>query len=169
MPKWVPGEQKGEPVNVRFTLPIIFRLKGDEGAESDAMQKLKEKVPVKVVDMKNDANDKAFYKFIGETIKYPVIAQENGIMGVVRATYDVNASGEISNIKITEGVDPSLDAELKRVIKLMPKEIALIKSGGKAAANVEISALFRLQDESTVPPPPVKSDVVVVGYGKPAK
>ena len=26
MPKWQPGRQRGEAVNVRYTLPIIFRL-----------------------------------------------------------------------------------------------------------------------------------------------
>jgi TonB family protein len=27
MPAWIPGKQKGEPVDVRFTLPITFALK----------------------------------------------------------------------------------------------------------------------------------------------
>ena len=27
MPKWKPGKQRGKPVNVRFRLPIVFRLK----------------------------------------------------------------------------------------------------------------------------------------------
>lgn len=169
MPKWKPGEQRGQHVNVRFTLPIVFRLPKEDNAKSESMSKLEEKGPVKVYEEKTDAPDKGFYKFIAETIKYPVIAQENGIMGLARATYDINGTGEISNVKITEGTDPSLDAELIRVIKLMPKDIALLNSGGKAASNVEISALFRLQDEGTVPPPPVKSDIVVVGYGKPAE
>lgn len=26
MPKWIPGEQKGKPVNVMYTLPIMFKL-----------------------------------------------------------------------------------------------------------------------------------------------
>ena len=26
MPKWIPGEQGGEAVNVRFTQPVSFRL-----------------------------------------------------------------------------------------------------------------------------------------------
>jgi protein TonB len=26
MPNWTPGKQKGEPVRVRFTLPLMFRL-----------------------------------------------------------------------------------------------------------------------------------------------
>ena len=29
MPKWKPGEQRGEPVRVRFTLPVTFRLPAD--------------------------------------------------------------------------------------------------------------------------------------------
>ena len=28
MPQWKPGEEKGEPVRVRFTMPINFRLHG---------------------------------------------------------------------------------------------------------------------------------------------
>ena len=93
-------------------------------------------------------------------------------MGVVRAVYDIDKKGEVSNIRITESVDPSLAAELERVAKLMPKDIALLRSGGKAASDVGISALFRLQGEGSVPPPPpppVESDVVVVGYGKPVE
>ena len=26
MPNWIPGKQRGEPVRVRFTLPVMFRL-----------------------------------------------------------------------------------------------------------------------------------------------
>ena len=29
MPKWNPGKQRGEPVRVRFTLPVTFRLPAD--------------------------------------------------------------------------------------------------------------------------------------------
>lgn len=29
MPKWIPGTVKGDPVKVRFTVPIMFRLNGD--------------------------------------------------------------------------------------------------------------------------------------------
>ena len=30
MPKWQPGKQKGEPVRVRYTMPINFRLSNDD-------------------------------------------------------------------------------------------------------------------------------------------
>ena len=164
MPNWKPGMQRGEAVNVRYTLPIVFRLQGDKGVE-------KEKEAVTVSEEKSDANDKAFYKFISKNAKYPVIAQENGIMGFVKASYDVSSNGEVSNIKIVEGADPALDAELTRIIKTMPKDIALMKSGGKAASNVDLSANFILQgdERKVLESEKRESDIVVVGYGTPAK
>ena len=30
MPKWKPGKQRGEAVNVKFTVPVAFRLTGPE-------------------------------------------------------------------------------------------------------------------------------------------
>ena len=32
MPKWVPGKQKGVAVNAKFTLPVLFRLRGEAKA-----------------------------------------------------------------------------------------------------------------------------------------
>ena len=32
MPKWMPGTQGGKAVNVKYTVPIIFRLTGDTDA-----------------------------------------------------------------------------------------------------------------------------------------
>lgn len=34
MPKWVPGYQRGEAVNVRYTLPVNFRMDGRPGSDS---------------------------------------------------------------------------------------------------------------------------------------
>lgn len=169
MPKWKPGKQRGQNVRVRYTLPMVFKLNPEKKDDNEAMKKLKEGGPVSVYDEKQDDPDKGFLNFIAKNIKYPTIAQENGIMGLSKATYDVNANGEISNVKTTEGTDPALDKELRRVIKLMPKDIALMKSGGKAASNVEISALFRLQNGKTLSVNQDDPDVVVVGYGKPAE
>lgn len=149
--------EKGEKARLEL------KEKGDK-----AMNKLKDKGPISVFEEKTDNPDIGYLRFISQNIKYPIIAQENGIMGVSRATFDVNGNGEISNVKITESVDPSLDAELVRVTKLIPKDIALIKTKGKAASDVAISVLFRLQDENGTYTASDKGevDVVVVGYGR---
>lgn len=34
MPKWEPGTQNGKPVNVKFTVPVTFKLKGDVSTQN---------------------------------------------------------------------------------------------------------------------------------------
>ncbi len=63
----------------------------------------------------------ALRKYIANAIKYPVIAQENGIQGKVYVTFVVDKDGSISDAKIARGVDPSLDKEALRVVGTLPK------------------------------------------------
>ncbi|RIH65549.1 energy transducer TonB [Mariniphaga sediminis] len=63
----------------------------------------------------------ALRQFIANAIKYPVIAQENGIQGRVYVTFVVDKDGSISDARIARGVDPSLDKEALRVVNTLPK------------------------------------------------
>ncbi|VAW30447.1 putative TonB-dependent receptor [hydrothermal vent metagenome] len=63
----------------------------------------------------------ALRKFIANSIKYPVIAQENGIEGKVYVTFVVDKDGSVSNAKIARGVDPSIDKEALRVVSNLPR------------------------------------------------
>lgn len=63
----------------------------------------------------------ALRKFIASAIKYPVIAQENGIQGKVFVNFVVAKDGTVTGAKIARGVDPSLDKEALRVVNSLPK------------------------------------------------
>jgi len=63
----------------------------------------------------------ALRAFIANAIKYPVIAQENGIQGKVYVTFVVGKDGSVSNAVIARGVDASLDKEALRVVNTLPK------------------------------------------------
>jgi len=63
----------------------------------------------------------ALRKYIANSIKYPVIAQENGIQGKVYVTFVVDKDGGVSDARIARGVDPSLDKEALRVVNTLPK------------------------------------------------
>ena len=65
--------------------------------------------------------DAELLKFIAKSIKYPVIAQENGIQGRVICAFVVNRDGSVVDAEVLRGVDPSLDKEALRVIGTMPK------------------------------------------------
>ncbi len=59
--------------------------------------------------------------WINKRIKYPTIAQENGITGRVIVKFVIEKDGSVTNVEVLRGVDPSLDKEAVRVINLMPK------------------------------------------------
>jgi protein TonB len=61
------------------------------------------------------------YRHINSSIRYPVIAQENGITGRVYVSFVVGKDGSISKVELLRGADPSLDQEALRVIRNLPK------------------------------------------------
>lgn len=62
----------------------------------------------------------ALRKFIANAIKYPVIAQENGIEGKVYVTFIVGTDGYVFGARIIRSVDPILDKEALRVVNSLP-------------------------------------------------
>ena len=66
-----------------------------------------------------DANE--FRSWVAQNMKYPDVAQENGIQGRVYVNFVVEPDGSITNVKVIRGVDPALDKEAVRVIASSPK------------------------------------------------
>ncbi len=63
----------------------------------------------------------ALTEFLAKNIVYPEAAKENGIKGKVYIRFCVNKDGSIDQVSIARGVDPLLDEEAIRVVKLMPR------------------------------------------------
>lgn len=61
-----------------------------------------------------------FRSYIAKNLRFPTIAQENGIQGRVYVQFAVNSKGQVVDVKIARSVDPALDAEAMRVIKSSP-------------------------------------------------
>ncbi|MBR6886168.1 MAG: energy transducer TonB [Bacteroidales bacterium] len=83
-----------------------------------------EAIPFQLVEQKpsfngGDANE--FSKWVNSRLVYPEIAKENGVQGRVTLQFTVEADGRVTNVKVLRGVDPSLDAEAKRVVASSPK------------------------------------------------
>lgn len=86
----------------------------------------------------------AFNTFIVSNLKYPVVAQENGIQGRVVVKFIVEKDGSISNVEVDRSVDPSLDNEAMRVIKNMPKWIPGQINGKAVKVECSYPFVFRL-------------------------
>lgn len=85
-------------------------------------------------------------KFLSDNIRYPVIAQENGIQGRVIIRFVVSKTGEISDVQVMRGVDPSLDKEAVRVVQSMPKWIPGRQRGQAVPVYFTLPVVFRLQN-----------------------
>ena len=89
--------------------------------------------------------DAALMQFLSKNIKYPVVAEENGIQGRVIATFVVERDGSITDVKVVKSVDPSLDKEAIRVLKSMPKWIPGKQNGQAVRVKYTVPVTFRLQ------------------------
>lgn len=89
--------------------------------------------------------DQALFKFLSDNIRYPVIAQENGIQGRVICQFVVNRDGSIVDVEVVRSVDASLDREAIRVIKSMPNWKPGMQRGKAVRVKYTLPVNFRLQ------------------------
>ncbi|MDD4190678.1 MAG: TonB family protein [Mangrovibacterium sp.] len=87
----------------------------------------------------------ALRKFIANAIKYPVIAQENGISGKVYVNFVVDKDGSVTAAKVARGVDPSLDKEALRVVNSLPKWKPGMQRGKPVKVSYTVPISFVLQ------------------------
>ena len=64
--------------------------------------------------------DAALMSFINKNIKYPQVAQDNGVQGKVIVQFVVEKNGKVGEVKVARGVDKDLDREAVRVCKMLP-------------------------------------------------
>ena len=173
MPKWKPGKQRGEAVNVKFTVPVAFRLSGPElpKAEEVKQSDMDEVVVVGYAakdaptpeggSVKGENEDEVFtmvevmpkfpggqaglFQYLARSIKYPVIAQKSKEQGRVIIQMVISKDGSLSNIKVLRSVSPSLDAEAVRVVGNMPKWEPGMQKGQPVSVKYTIPIVFRLQ------------------------
>lgn len=86
----------------------------------------------------------ALFEYLSKHIKYPVIAEENGVQGRVIVTFVVERDGSITDVKVVKSVDPSLDKEAQRVVKGMPHWIPGKQNGSAVRVKYTVPVTFRL-------------------------
>ena len=87
----------------------------------------------------------ALMQYLNSNIKYPVVAEENGVQGRVVCTFVVEKDGSITDVRVVKSVDPSLDKEAARVVKAMPKWIPGKQNGSAVRVKYTVPVTFRLQ------------------------
>lgn len=163
MPKWKPGMQKGQPVRVKYTVPVMFRLSDDgQKEEYKPIPKIDETVVVGYASKQAPAEEDPVFEvvenmpefaggmgglmqYLSKNIKYPVEAQKAGIQGRVIMQVIIDKDGNVTNPKVTQPVDPLLDTEAIRVTASMPKWKPGTQRGMPVNVKYTFPIVFRLQ------------------------
>lgn len=62
----------------------------------------------------------ALMKWLTSNLRYPQYARQRKVQGRVVTQFIVNTDGSLSDLKVVESVEPSLDREALRVLRMMP-------------------------------------------------
>lgn len=89
--------------------------------------------------------DEALRKYLATSVKYPVIAQENGIQGRVFVAFVVDKNGNVTNVRVARPFDPNLDKEAVRVVQSMPKWTPGKQRGKAVKVSYTVPINFVLQ------------------------
>lgn len=155
--KWNPGMQNGKVVRTKYNIPVRFKIPGKATAprpanySSPVVPKTISATDTTIysfVSLENPPQYPGgiveFYKFLGESIKYPELAKENKIEGNVFASFVVEKDGSLTNLKIDRKLGYGTDEEALRVLGLSQRWFPATIGGTAARVKYNIPIKFSL-------------------------
>ncbi len=87
----------------------------------------------------------ALRKYLANAVRYPVIAQENGVIGKIFVSFVISEKGKIEDVCLVRGGDPALNAEALRVVKTMPDWKPGLQGGKAVKVRYSVPIVFQLR------------------------
>jgi protein TonB len=119
----VPDEEEiEEEIKVEFDVEVTEDTKVEEIVIAPVEEK--EDVDQIFLVVEETATPKggmsAFYKYVGDKMKYPAQARRMGIEGKVFVEFVINRDGSITDVKAIKGIGAGCDEEAVRVVQSAP-------------------------------------------------
>ena len=144
-PKWErPGISKGKRVPVRYNFPLNFSLRKEKVDNSQVKQSIDPKdLGLEPAVFANGKGEREFLFWVMQKVTYPEDAKNEGATGRILVSYVLSEEGTVTQVKILSGVNPSIDAEVMRVVKSSPKwEKPAMKEGVPVSVSYVIPMVF---------------------------
>lgn len=88
-------------------------------------------------------------KFIQQNLRYPDMARENEIHGTVYASFIIEKSGRVNDVKIIRGIGGGCDEETWRFLKNMPAWKSGMQNGKPVRCSMVLPIKFDLGKSTT--------------------
>ena len=82
-------------------------------------------------------------KWLTKNLRYPEVARRAKVSGKVVVAFMVNTDGSVSDVKLIKNVEPSLDREALRVVRMMPNWEPGISGGQVCRTLVHLPIVFK--------------------------
>lgn len=83
--------------------------------------------------------------YIFKNLKYPVIAQENGIQGTVIVRFVVSKTGSVDKVEVLRSLDAACDREAVRVVRSLPNWIPGKQNGVNVSVYYTLPIKYKLE------------------------
>ncbi len=88
---------------------------------------------------------KNLLQFVYTNIKYPEVSRDNGVEGTALVRFVVDKEGKVTSPEIIKSVSPDIDAEVLRIMNLMPDWNPGEQEGKRVSTYFNLPVKFKLQ------------------------
>ncbi len=88
--------------------------------------------------------DAELMSFVAQNLVYPEQAVKDKVQGRVIVEMVIETTGEVADAKILRGVSPECDAEVLRIVNMMPKWTPGYKDGEPVRTTFVLPVVFKL-------------------------
>ena len=154
LPNFAPGEHKGKPVTVPYTLPIIFEIQADSQDATEVPFSKVDKIPVhkNCENLEKEAPKKCtsqeVAKFVNQNFNMK-LAESIGLKGVQRilGKFKIDKKGYVTSV-VTRSSNSDLSAEAERVMNLIPRFIPGEHKGKKVTVSYALPIKFEINSKN---------------------
>ena len=111
----------------------------EEEIEDDVIFQVVEQMP------KFGNGDADLLNYLSKNIKYPQMARESGISGIVYVKFVVDKTGKVGDVQVLRGIGGGCDKEAVRVVKGMPSWTAGKQRGKPVSVYYNLPVRFVLR------------------------
>jgi protein TonB len=142
----VPDEQEiKEDLNIKFDVEVTEDTKVEAVT---VVEEVKEEVDEIFTVVEETATPKggmsAFYKMVGDKMKYPAQARRMGVEGKVFVQFVIGKDGAISDVKVLKGIGAGCDEEAIRVVQSSPSWNPGKQRGKAVKQRYTLPIIFKL-------------------------
>lgn len=125
MPHWQPATKDGQPVRIRYTLPITFSLNNATTEKGKGSEKVGQASRDR--DATFPGGLEAIRKYLDKNFVRPLECSD--IEGNMEVAFIVDEEGKVSMVEVTKSLHPKLDKALTQVFMNMPKWQPAMRDG----------------------------------------